>query len=237
MKSNLKRDTGERALAVMGNARVYNEWLADLVRPFLKGHVLEVGAGVGNMSPFLYREGVDLTVCDVNENYLRKLKEVLKGKVRVARVDLAGGAKQLPLTKHDTVICFNVLEHVEDNNKALLNMKGWLKKGGRLLLLVPAHQWLYSKLDERLGHFRRYTKSDLERSLSEVGFRKMEVEYVNWVGALGWLVFVKLGRAEEMPMVGVRRFNHLGVLFRLLVGLEKLMRFPFGLSVWAVAIK
>ena len=114
----------------------------------------------------------------------------------------------------DTVVCSNVLEHIEDDARALANMRRMLSGNGRLLLLVPAHQWLFCPIDEDLGHFRRYGRKPLRRLLEDSGF---EVEHLiphNSLGILGWLVKGKLLRYRYLSNRDIRRFDALVPLVR-----------------------
>src|SRR5947209_2599289 len=70
----------------------------------------------------------------------------------------------------DTAICFNVLEHVEDDVGALVNMRHILTPGGRLLLIVPALSWIFGTVDRSLGHYRRYTPAVLRARMAAAGF-------------------------------------------------------------------
>ena len=109
-----------------------------------------------------------------------------------------------------------------------------LKKGGYLVLNVPAHMILYSKVDKNLGHYRRYTTEHLEKLLTMAECELVNVRYINWLGALGWWLFVKVLKKEDIPKDKVSLFDFLG---KYLLWIEKFISPPFGLSVFAVAKK
>jgi SAM-dependent methyltransferase len=124
-----------------------------------------------------------------------------------------------------------VLEHVPDHARALRRFRELVRPGGNLLLLVPAHPALYGAYDRSVGHERRYTRPGLRRLLRDGGYELDELRYVNPVGALGWLVRVRLRRTPEWPATSFRTFDRLVPFLR---PLDRL-RLPFGLSLWAVA--
>src|SRR5881396_1734968 len=122
---------GAATLERMAAAPRYNRWMFDRLRPWVGRRVLEIGAGIGNMSAFLVdRERVVLT--DTERYYLDRLRQRFAGRL-------------------DTVVCLNVLEHIEDDRASLRAMHDLLQPGGRLVLLVPSLRALYGTLDEALG--------------------------------------------------------------------------------------
>ena len=84
----------------------------------------------------------------------------------------------------DTVMCANVLEHVEDDELAVRNLLSSLEAGGRLLLYLPAHQALFGVMDELAGHYRRYDQNDLRRIAG--GEPIVQWAFVNPIAAVGW---------------------------------------------------
>ncbi|MGB9691851.1 MAG: hypothetical protein ACPL7D_06750, partial [Candidatus Sumerlaeaceae bacterium] len=126
-----------------------------------------------------------------------------------------------------------VLEHIEEDRAALRHMFEILQAGGRLLLLVPAHQSLYCKMDRNLGHFRRYSLAELAAKVREAGFAVEDQYYFNPIGAIGWFVAGKIFRAKEI------RPGHLW-LQKLLLPLATLLdrlSLPFGLSAVVIGRK
>ena len=168
--------------------------------------------------------------------------EYLKGAFRDNRI-VRVSSYRFPLTPAereeirvlsiDTIVCCNVLEHIEDDAGTLADMLAILQPGGRLVLLVPALSWLYGTLDEHLRHFRRYEKAELEEKLAKAGFAIEDCRFVNRVGILGWFVSGKILRRTVLPRGQLRAFR----LFLPLLRREEQDPPKVGMSLLAVARK
>src|SRR6266540_6060231 len=169
---------GAATLERLAAAPNYNRWMFDRLRPWIGQHVLEVGSGIGNLSAFLQdRQRVVLT--DTEPWYLERLRDRFRGhaNVEVARLYLPVLDGALAAERFDTVICLNVLEHVEHDRASLAVLRRLLTPGGRLVLLVPALRALYGTLDHALGHHRRYGRAELVAKLRDAGLSPRHVEY------------------------------------------------------------
>src|SRR5712691_6930703 len=168
---------GAATLERMAAAPRYNRWMFDRLRPWVGRRVLEIGAGIGNMSAFFAdRERVVLT--DTEPYYLGRLRERFadRRQVLVTELRLPDVSSGLKTERLDTVVSLNVLEHIEDDRASLRAMHDLLRPGGRLVLLVPSLRALYGTLDEALGHFRRYVPAELSEKLCAAGFRLRHIE-------------------------------------------------------------
>jgi glycosyltransferase involved in cell wall biosynthesis len=224
-----------QTLQRMKKLRRYNQWIFLKFRPFLGRRVLEIGSGIGNITKFLLdRELIIAT--DVEPKYLALLKNTF-GKYKkfiIEHLDISGAEMEHYRSYHiDSVICFNVLEHIEQDEKPLKNIFDLLEPEGRLLLLVPSHPWLYGSLDQHLGHHRRYGKRELKNKLEAVGFKIIFLTYFNRIGILGWFLNSKILRRKRLPSFQLRIYNFLVPLLKL----EKFFPLPFGISLLAVAEK
>jgi len=150
-------------LEVMAQANNYRDWMYRRVEPFIGQRVLEVGAGIGNFTQLLLdRELVVPT--DISGLCLTRLDERLGPRLRAAPklLDLGDPSDEdWAAYGFDTIICMNVLEHVEDDRRALSFMHSTLAPGGRAVILVPAFSFLHGTIDRAIGHYRRYTRKDL----------------------------------------------------------------------------
>jgi SAM-dependent methyltransferase len=130
----------------------------------------------------------------------------------------------------DSIICFNVLEHVADDSEAVASFGRVLAPGGNLLLLVPAHPSLFGSIDRTVGHERRYRKASVGQLLETNGLEVVELRLVNPLGALGWLVSSRIMRRPYVPEGPLKLYDRLVPLLRALDRFDV----GFGLSVWAV---
>jgi glycosyltransferase involved in cell wall biosynthesis len=213
----------------------YNRWIFSKFRPFLGRKVLEIGSGTGNITKFLLDR--DLVIAtDVEPKYISFLKNTF-GKYKkfmIERLYVPGEEIERYRSYHiDSVICFNVLEHIERDEKALKNIYDLLEPGGRFLLLVPCHPWLYGSLDQHLGHRRRYRRRELRNTLEAIGFRVIYLKYFNRIGILGWFLNSKILRRKRLSSFQLRINNLFVPLFKL----EKFFPLPFGTSLLAVGEK
>ncbi len=222
---------GAATLERMAAAPRYNRWMFDRLRPWVGRRVLEIGAGIGNMSAFFAdRERVVLT--DTEPYYLGRLRERFadRPQVSVAELRLPAVSPGLVAERLDTVVCLNVLEHIEDDRAALRAMHDLLAPGGRLVLLVPSLRGLFGTLDEALGHFRRYVPDELAEKLPAAGFRLRHLEYFNLAGVPGWWVAGRVLRRRLIPTGALRWYEALVPLFRL----ERLLPWRIGQSLVAI---
>ena len=114
----------------------------------------------------------------------------------------------------DTVVCLNVVEHVEDDLLALRNIRSALKPGGCAIILVPQDQAAYGTLDEVLGHFRRYSEPQLRKRMEEAGFEVERILHFNRVTRPGWRLNGQLLRRRSFSRFQLRVFDSLVPLWR-----------------------
>ncbi len=214
--------TGEQTLEIMNKATWYNNWLLMQIAKYLKGDILEVGAGIGNFTSKLSKYG-EVTAIDYDSGY----KNANYG-------DIENGKYFFKNKKFDSIVCMNVLEHIKDDKKALLNMFNLLNPGGKLILLVPAYMEAYGRMDKELGHFRRYSKGQVVTKLINSKFLIINSSYLNWLGLIGWFVNARLLRRRIIPEGQLGLFDKLARPFLML---EDFIRPPFGLSVLVVGEK
>lgn len=222
-----------QTLTKMKKLHRYNRWIFSAFKPFLGQRVMEIGAGIGNMTKFLIdRELVIAT--DAEPKYLSFLRETFAHYTRfkIEFLDISSPAfEPFRSFKIDSVLCLNVLEHLEEDGLALRNIFELLDPGGRLFLSAPCHRWLYGTLDRHLGHHRRYGKDELRRKLENAGFQLVFLKYFNRAGILGWFLNGKILRRKRLPSLQLRLFDLLVPLLRL----EKWVPLPFGTSLITVA--
>ncbi len=208
---------GGEILDRLNRAPRFNQWMADVIRPYVGDRVLEIGAGTGNLSMHLMPRSV-YWATDVNRHYLDYLLKLRATRpyMRVAFTDAAEPATFPTGQSLDTVVCLNVVEHIQDDIAALRNIRHVLDDGGRAIILVPCGPWLFGTLDEVLGHFRRYTPDELASVCGEAGFQVERILKFNKPGVPAWWFNCRVLRRKTFGLAQVRMLNLLTPLFRLL---------------------
>lgn len=223
---------GASTLEVMESARRYNRWIYDRIRDSLGQRVLEIGCGTGTITSLMVDRQLVVGV-DVVENYVRAASNRFKDRpnVVIRQHDLTESTDALRGYRFDSAVSVNVFEHIANDERAMKAVYALLEPGGTFTLLVPCHPALLGRFDRDIGHHRRYTKPGLRGKLEASGFTVERIRRSNPVGALGWLVNVRL--------LGLRRLRGTALFDRLVPAFAALDRveLPLGLSLIAVARK
>jgi SAM-dependent methyltransferase len=225
------------------SATNYHRWCHSWIAPHVDGErLLDIGGGTGNHLASLTNPevvSVDIDAAVVGE--LRERFAESRPRWRFERLDLTEpeAVQQLGPGEFDVVLSSNVFEHVADDRPLFGAAFELLEPEGRLVLLLPAHEWLFGSLDRIAGHHRRYHRRQVEERLTGAGFAVETVRYVNALGAIGWLLNSRLRNHTDITsrQIGwqVRLFDRLAVpVMRRLEGERSL---PFGQSVLAVGRK
>ena len=169
-------------LSLFAGATHWRSYWSGLVAPLLGERVLEVGAGLGSATRALCGERQKDWVClEPDPAMAAHLeREALPACVRVVAGDLSALASG---ERFDAILYIDVLEHIADDRAEVERAARRLRPGGRLIVLAPAHQWLYSPFDKAVGHHRRYTLSALRR-LTPPGVSVESARYLDSVGLL-----------------------------------------------------
>jgi glycosyltransferase involved in cell wall biosynthesis len=224
---------GERTLRIIGKAGRYNRFIYDQFRARLGDEVVEIGAGVGNVSRFLL-DRRRLVLTEADPSFLATLRATFEGwegvEVRPLDVVEPRGVEEL-WGRFDTAICFNVVEHVKDEARAVANTARLLKPGGAAVFMVPAHQWLFGSLDSMIGHVKRYERAEFCELATAAGLEIVEARYLNPLAIAGWLLNGRILRRKMIPGLQLALFDRMTWLTRALSSLG----LPFGLSLFVVA--
>jgi SAM-dependent methyltransferase len=230
-------DVGVVTLRRMARLSGYNEWLHNRFDAFLGDRILEVGSGVGNQTQyFVDRERV--VASDIEPHYVIELADRFgaRANVRIAsfRFPLSDeNVADLHNERIDSIVCLNVLEHIEDDRSTLKDFARVLQPGGHLALLVPSMPSLYGTLDVHLHHFRRYDKEPLRQLLTECGFELEELRYLNRLGVFGWWLNSRVLKRKLLPRGQLAAFRWIMPLLKL----EEKKAPSFGMSLLALARK
>jgi SAM-dependent methyltransferase len=236
-----KDPVGLHTLEVIAKADRFNRWMYDQFKHQLKGEVLEIGSGIGNISKLVIEEGYSITLSDYNEEYCENLKEKfssIKNVREIISIDLLHSDFENKYksykNKFDSIFLLNVIEHIEDDQLAVSNCNYLLKTNGHLILLAPAYSWLYSSFDKQLGHFRRYSLRSLKELLIEEKFNILSGSYFNFAGISGWLLFGKILNQKMLSSGEMSAFNKIVPIAKLI---DKLFGKKIGLSIIMTGIK
>ncbi len=173
-------------LELFAGAIRWKSYIADQVTPFLGEEVLEVGAGLGGTSKRLCRGIERRWVClEPDEGLAGRLSRAIDtGELPACcRVEVGTLERLARDPAFDTVLYIDVMEHIEDDAGEMARAGEFLRPGGHVVVLAPAHQWLYSPFDEAIGHHRRYTRSTL-RALTPTGLDLVRLSYLDAVGLI-----------------------------------------------------
>ncbi|KAB2675125.1 MAG: class I SAM-dependent methyltransferase [Verrucomicrobia bacterium] len=230
---NAAGTTADFEFAALNEAKNYRAALAREFAPFLRGQVLEIGAGVGQMTrEFRAIPGVGEVVAVEPDPRFHAGFAANNPGTRLVKGIVADVPER---TGWEALVSVNVLEHIEADAAELKAWHGLLReRHGRACIFVPARPEIYAPIDADFGHFRRYTKPGLNRILVEAGFTVERLCYFNWVGYFAWWLNFRVRQQRGFDIGAVRFFDR--VVFPPVHWSERtLFRPPFGQSLLAVA--
>lgn len=220
-------------LDLFAAVRHWKSYWSRQIRPYVGGDVLEVGAGIGSNTPFLDTGGSGRWVClEPDPQLLARLAEKLKEVDRRPTCEtVCGTLESLNNQQFDTIIYIDVLEHIEKDREELNAAASHLRPGGRIVVLSPAHQRLFTPFDSSVGHFRRYDRPML-RNISPPGLDLIRLRYLDSVGlcaSAANLLFLR----QSAPTSGQLQFWDNWIIPPSRV-LDKLFLYSVGKSIFAV---
>lgn len=226
---------GYSTLSSISGADRFNRWMYDTIKPYCTGKILEIGGGIGNISQCFLNDGQELMISELQPEYCEIIRKRLgndrnlKGVIAMDIVDPEFDPKYASLFGNfDSVFALNVVEHIENDRQAIANCKKLLKKGGHLVILVPAFQSIFNHFDTALGHFRRYTIHSLKLGFQANELTVVHDQYFNLIGMAGWWVSGSLLRKKIIPEGQMKLYNFFVPVFRIM---DKITNKWLGLSV------
>ncbi len=170
-------------LELFEHANNWKKYYAKNISKHIKGNVLEVGAGIGANTKFLITNDVtSWTYVEPDTSLFSKI-ELKNSQIITDQKFINGTIDDVNDTNYDCIIYIDVLEHIEFPKQEIQKIKDKLSKNGKLIILVPAYQTLFSEFDEKIGHFRRYNKKMLQEHINHE-LKTLELFYLDSVGLL-----------------------------------------------------
>lgn len=173
-------------LETFAKAVNWKKYYVSFLKPYIKGHVLEVGAGIGGTTVFMCDGSQTSWIClEPDDKLSKQITQKIKKKQLPGCCKLfTGMLSDMPKKRQfDSILYIDVIEHIENDSKELQLAVKYLKPKGFLIIVVPAHQWLYSPFDKSIGHYRRYNKKML-KSVIPAGLEQKKLIYLDSAGLL-----------------------------------------------------
>jgi 2-polyprenyl-3-methyl-5-hydroxy-6-metoxy-1,4-benzoquinol methylase len=223
-------------LETMSEARQYQAHVFELFRPHVGKRVLEIGTGIGTMTRSLLDVADRVVGIEPNQACALRVRAALgahpRFELRVRHVEQCDPAA-LASEGFDTVVCSNVLEHIEDDVAALRLFAAVVQRSrGNVLVFVPAVQAVYGPLDAALGHHRRYRKRSLAAAFAAAGLEVRLLKYTNPIGLAAWMYNSWIAKSTSHSARQIRLFESFVAPWAL--PLERFLPLPIGLSLIAV---
>ena len=209
----------------------HRRWFIELALSYLGDDPIEIGSGLGDYALEWSEHLPRFTATEADPDRLVLLKERLADHPSIDVRQML-----LPTTEtgnYSAAVSYNVLEHIEDHVDALRSMATLVRPGGRIILIVPAFMFAMSQVDIATGHVRRYTKKTMRAALTEAGLTVEKLHYANALGLIGYYTATSIFKLapKEGPMVKI----YDSLVLPVTKAMEKVVRPPFGQSVFAVA--
>lgn len=210
------------------------EMIIDLYHKYCHpGLMLDVGCGTGAISKALKRF-TKVVSCDFSDESV-KYSRIRNPDIEVVRGDAQ--SMSFKSNKFDSIVSTDLVEHVKDDNAAIKEFHRVLKKDGKLILTVPAFQFLWAKDDVMLGHYRRYTKSQIRNLLERHGFNVNFLNYWNFILFPAAIIYKSINKSSSVNKVNPLLNSLVHAVLRFDTKLVQLLKVPFGVSIVAVATK
>ena len=221
-------------LDVFSHVKNWKAYWASMIAPYLGEEVLDVGAGIGatamNLSSRSYKTWVEL---EPDPKLAERIVQGQKNGTIPTSIEVrVGTAHDLSANElFDTVLYIDVLEHIEEDRKELENIAKHVKPGGHVIVLSPAHQYLFTEFDRQVGHCRRYNKQQL-KAIKPDSLEIVCLKYMDSVGMLASLGNKLLLKSGNPSLGQVKLWDRLMVTVSRLI--DPLTGYALGKSILSV---
>ena len=156
----------ETATERFDNANFHIRYCLSFIKKYIKGDILEIGAGCGSFTRnYIKTDFKNITLTELDKKNIQDLNQKFKNFKNIKVLNTTINKIE---NEYDTILYLHVLEHIKDDQDEIREATKRLKKGGHLLIMVPAHQKIYSNLDSAVGHYRRYEREFFKEELTEL---------------------------------------------------------------------
>ena len=222
----------------LSSANGFTRWVLNEVDEWLGARILEVGCGTGSYTAAMAGADRHIVAVEKNEAYVQAARRRLEAHRNVLVLHGDAAALDIPMPEqgraYDTLILFDVLEHIELDIEVLARLRQRLCSGGHLILKVPAGPWLYSPMDQALGHCRRYDKAGLNQVVTRAGYELVAIWPFNAIAVAGWWWNGRIRGLQTPPANQVALFDRLVPVLR---PLDRVARHLCGISLFAIGRK
>jgi SAM-dependent methyltransferase len=208
-------------------AKKFRNYQIYYLKSYIKDPFLEVGAGKGGLTNLYEKFTKDITLLEPDN----KLFQILKKKFKKKKIKIKNQTIDKIKFKYQTIIYFDVLEHIKDDLKEVKVASKKLKKSGNLIFNVPAHQLFYNEFDKAVGHFKRYNKKDFQDIEKKTDLKIEKLIYYDSIGLL-FLILNKIFRLKKTNLKNKIYFWN--ILIPLSKIIDKLTFNKFGKSLLCV---
>jgi ubiquinone/menaquinone biosynthesis C-methylase UbiE len=220
----------------------YSIWQANLIIQYLGKKVLDVGAGSGRFSSLLvekcsFERYLAVEPSDFFYNFFStKYPNIESIKTTTDQLDSSFN------NQFDTIVSIHVMEHIENDKNFLIGMDRFLINGGKIIIMVPAMQFLMSDLDRNIGHYRRYNQKMIKDLVKDLDYKIIKMRYDNIIGLFGWLWLCKIRKihyqTENKKTSLVNSFKIFDkIILPIFSKIEKYISLPVGLNLTVVLQK
>ena len=219
----------------------YSKWIYHMYEKYIGKEVLDVGGGVGTAISFYIDKAERVVATELFENQVNIMNKRFENYqyFKAIQADIMKDDFSA-YDKFDTIILINVLEHIEDDRKALANMKKLLKDSGTIIICVPAMPGLYCYMDKNVGHYRRYTKGELRVKAKRAELQVIEDKYMNFMGILPYWIKGKLKKdngGSFSTSIDEGESKLYSIATSILEPIERVIKPPIGISEFIILTK
>ena len=219
----------------------YSKWIYHMYEKYIGKEVLDIGGGVGTAISFYIDTAERVVATELFENQVNIMNKRFENYqyFKAIQADIMKDDFSA-YDKFDTIILINVLEHIEDDRKALANMKKLLKDSGTIIICVPAMPGLYCYMDKNVGHYRRYTKGELRVKAKRAELQVIEDKYMNFMGILPYWIKGKLKKdngGSFSTSIDEGESKLYSIATSILEPIERVIKPPIGISEFIILTK